>query len=367
MSVRSFASSPLSPHTRGLELGRAHAAQVRRCTGRYADLFAQRGGAGFDARGWAARFREAIGDLEPDALREIDGIAEGAGVDPLDVVALNARTEILAKADPFGERPFVSECSTVLVAPADSPDHTDHPGDPAYAVQTWDWYALMADGWLQWRIPHPDGSWVETVTEHGLLGKIGVSSRGVGVMLNILHHRADAGAGDEVGYPVHLLARRILDRAASAADAVELCRGTPVAASTALTVLDAGGGTGVELFPGGPGVIEPVDGLLVRTNHFLSDAGRAGCLADEASTRLRRSVLDSALRGSPPASADDVLSAMEHHDPEGGVCRHRADGDEEPIETLATVVVEPAPPRLQAYAGGPCSVPTGLDALAGAR
>lgn len=351
MPVRSFVSSPQTAYERGLELGRAHAADVRRCTGRYADLFAQRGEPGFDARRWAARFREVIGDLEPDALSEIDGIAEGAGVEALDVVALNARTEILAKADPFGERPFVSECSTVLVTPED---------DTAYAVQTWDWYSFMADGWLQWRIPHPDGSWVETITEHGLLGKIGVSSRGVGVMLNILHHRADAGAVDEVGYPVHLLARRILDRATSAADAVELCRRTPVATSTALTVLDADGGAGVELFPGGPGVLEPVDGLLVRTNHFLSDAGRDGCLTRAASTGLRRSVLDAALRHPPPASAaltpGDVLAAMEHHDPVGGVCRHRDDGDEEPIETLATVVVEPAAPRLHAYAGGPCSV-----------
>ena len=58
----------------------------------------------------------------------------------LDLVAVNARTEMLAKADPFGER----ECSTVLVTPGDG---------PAYGVQTWDWYASMADTWLRWRIP----------------------------------------------------------------------------------------------------------------------------------------------------------------------------------------------------------------------
>jgi isopenicillin-N N-acyltransferase-like protein len=191
--VRTFTSSPLPPRERGVEFGRGNADAVRRSVAGYLTLFARRGAPGYDARRWAAEFRDLIGDLEPDALAEIGGIAEGARVDVLDVVAVNARTELLAKADPYGER----ECSTVVVTPADA---------PAYGVQTWDWYASMADTWLRWRIPQPDGSWLETVTEYGLLAKIGVSSRGVGVLLNMLRHAGDDN--DRVGLPVHLLSRR---------------------------------------------------------------------------------------------------------------------------------------------------------------
>lgn len=338
-----FTSAALPPSARGREFGAAHAAEVRRTAATYAALFERRGEPGFDPREWAGRFREAIGDLDPDALAEIAGIAEGAGLDELDVVALNTRTEILAKADPRGER----ECSTVLVTPPDG---------PAYAVQTWDWYAAMADNWLQWRIPHPDGGWLETVTEYGVLAKIGVGSRGVGVMLNILHH--DADENDDVGFPVHLLSRRILTHCTSYAEAEAMCREVGVAASTALTVLDRDVGATIELFPGGPGVLGPTDGLLVRTNHFVSEAGREGCLtyADYPSTRIRFDRLDEALRREAPTSPHGVVRAMDHHDPSGGVCRHP-----EPdlprwqrTATLATVVVEPGVPRLRARSGGPC-------------
>ena len=343
--VRTFTSSPLPPRERGVEFGRGNADAVRRSVAGYLTLFARRGAPGYDARRWAAEFRDLIGDLEPDALAEIGGIAEGARVDMLDVVAVNARTELLAKADPYGER----ECSTVVVTPADA---------PAYGVQTWDWYASMADTWLRWRIPQPDGSWLETVTEYGLLAKIGVSSRGVGVLLNMLRHAGDDN--DRVGLPVHLLSRRILTRAASYDEAAAMCQDAKVCASTSLTVLDRGRGATVELFPDGPGVLEPTDGVLVRTNHFVSEAGHDGCLTPEdlyPSSYLRRRHLEQALRARPPGSPDDVLAAMEHHDPAGGVCRHPQQQLEawQRSATLATVVVEPGVPSLRVMSGGPCA------------
>ena len=61
-------------------------------------------------------------------------------------------------------------------------------------MQTWDWYDAMSDGWFTWTIPFPDGRVVQTVTEFGMLAKIGVNDRGVGVMLNMLHHRNDVDA-----------------------------------------------------------------------------------------------------------------------------------------------------------------------------
>ena len=127
-----FASTAIAPHERGVEFGRAHRDEIARTTARYRALFVRRGPAGFDATPWARRFREVIGDLHPASLAEMAGIAEGAGVDQLDVVAVNARTEILAKADPRGER----ECSTVAVVP---------PTGSPFGAQTWDWYAAMAD------------------------------------------------------------------------------------------------------------------------------------------------------------------------------------------------------------------------------
>ncbi len=169
---------------------------------------------------WAERAWDSIARVAPVHADEIAGIAEGAGRPVREIAAINARTEILVAANPTG----VTECSSVISAP---------PGGPPFAVQTWDWYDAMTDGWFHWRFPHPDGRVVETVTEFGMLAKIGVNAEGVGVMLNMLHHANDAErvAEGTIGYPVHLLSRRILDEATSLDDAAKIVQ-EPTSAST---------------------------------------------------------------------------------------------------------------------------------------
>jgi isopenicillin-N N-acyltransferase like protein len=234
-------------------------------------------------------------------------------------------------------------------------------GRPPVACQTWDWYDAMGDGWFTWTIPHPDGRVVSTVTEFGMLAKVGVNDRGVAVLLNMLHHAADqaAVATGEVGHPVHLLSRAILDRASTTGEAVAIASAARTSAATALTVVDdVGDACSVELFPGGPGLVGPTDGLLVRTNHFLSDAGRDGCLASTigVSTQLRREHLLEAFAARRPESTADVLEAMDHHLPEVGVCRHPFTNTDPVLwhRTLATVAVDVRTRTVDVRPDGPC-------------
>ena len=88
----------------------------------------------------------------------------------------------------------------------------------ALGIQTWDWHNELAEGWMVWTIEHPDGRRVETLTEAGIVGKIGMNDRGVAVLLNILGHRDD---GPPVGVPVHVLCRSVLDQADGAVAALE--------------------------------------------------------------------------------------------------------------------------------------------------
>ena len=352
-----FTSSVLPPHERGVELGRRFRAEVGRTVSTYRRLFRSVAGGPFDVDEWAERAWSSIVRLAPDHAAEIAGIAEGAGLTPRDVASVNARTEILAAARPGGP----GECSAVVSLPADG---------PPVAAQTWDWYDAMGDGWLTWTVPHPDGRVVRTVTEFGMLAKIGVNDRGVGVLLTMLHHRRDADAvgRGEFGHPVHLLSRKVLDEAGSVEDAVRTARSVTTSASTSLTFVDdRRHAASVELFPGGPGVLGPdADGLLVRTNHFLSEEGRAGCLAATlgVSTEVRRRHLLGELAGRTPRTPEEVLAAMRHHDPRGGVCRHSLD-DPDPLlrhRTLATVVVDPTARTLDARSGGPCGSRTAAGA-----
>ena len=194
-----------------------------------------------------------------------------------------------------------------------------------------------------------------------MLAKIGVNDRGVGVMLNMLHHRNDAAVVEtgEIGHPVHLLSRAILDDAASVGEAVAIASAPPTSASTSLTVVDdRGGAVSVELFPGGPGLLEATDGVLVRTNHFVSDAGRDGCLAStiSVSTQLRRDHLVEEFAQRQPLTAADVTAAMTHHLPDGGVCRHPLT-DTDPVlwhRTLATVAIDATSRTLDVHENGPC-------------
>ena len=348
MTPRTFTSSPLPPHERGLEFGERFAAEIARTVATYRRLFERRAEGPFDVDLWSARAWETIRRVAPVQADEIAGIAEGAGLTVEQLASVNARTELLVAANPTGQ----TECSAVVSLP---------PRRPPVAAQTWDWYDAMSEGWLAWTIPHPDGRVVRTVTEFGMLAKIGVNDSGVGVLLTMLHHRNDAhaAADEQIGYPVHLLSRAILDEARSTEDAVRIASAARTSASTSLTVVDVGGNAvTIELFPGGPGFFEPVDGVLVRTNHFLSDEGRAGCLASTIgiSTELRRDHLVEAFAASAPATAEEVLAGMRHHLEEGGVCQHPLT-DTEPIlwhRTLATVALDVSTGTLDVRADGPC-------------
>lgn len=345
--VRTFTSSVLGPADRGTEFGECHGDEVRRTIAAYRRLFWALSDT-FDVDMWAERAWAGILDLAPDAADEIRGIADGAGVPVREVAALNARTELLAIANPSG----VDECSTVVALP---------PGRPPVAVQTWDWYDAMSANWLHWTIPHPDGRAVETVTEYGVLGKIGVNSDGVGVLLNLLHHRNDEAGS--VGYPVHLLSRRILDTARSLDEALLTARSVTTSASTSLTVVegrpDGGRAASIELFPGGPGVLEMEHEVLVRTNHFLVPEGRGGCLAGSIGpdSEIRRTKLLRSLTGTVPSNAGEVVHAMLDHDEVGGICAHPEPNVEPALRhaTLATVAIDTADHTLRVEAGGPCN------------
>jgi isopenicillin-N N-acyltransferase-like protein len=348
-AVRTFTSTVLEPGERGTELGERHTAEVTRTIAAYRRLFDARATRPFAVDPWAERACELIETQAPAAAREIRGIADGAGVPVREIAMLNARTELLAVADPTGA---VDECSSVVTLP---------PGGRPVAVQTWDWYAAMSEDWLHWTIPHPDGTVVETVTEYGVLGKIGVNSHGVGVLFNMLRHANDALAEERgLGFPVHLLSRQVLDTAHDTEEAVAVCQAVKTSASTSLTVVDAAGAAAsVELFPGGPGIVRPGGDVLVRTNHFLSAEGRTGCLAGGIgpSSEVRRSTLLEAFTGAAPASAGDVVAAMEDHRDIGGVCAH-PDRSMDPVlqhATLATVSVDVAGRGLTVTAGGPCA------------
>ncbi|HEY7433093.1 MAG TPA: C45 family peptidase [Streptosporangiaceae bacterium] len=348
--IRHYRSAPASPGDRGHDFGAAHPAAVAATADKYARLFAAVAGRPVDMLAAGREALAAIRRFSVPYASEIEGIAAGAGLAAETVAALNARTEILARL--VAPRP--SECSTAVLL--------GEPGGTPVALQTWDWHDEFAGSWLIWTVEHPGGHVVHTLTEYGILGKIGVSSAGLGLNLNILHHGDDGG---RLEVPVHVLARAVLDAPGGVGEALATIGAAGVSASSALTVTSATGGEPValtaEVFPGGPRFVLPgPDGVLVHTNHFLDPHAAQHERANQLgpNSYLRYAVLRRRLAGRAGDGCADVLAAMHTHaGGSGAICCHPDPAATlgSRYATLATVSLDVTRGAMSVLTGGPCS------------
>jgi isopenicillin-N N-acyltransferase-like protein len=378
------------PHARGVQYGTQAADQIRHSIASYARLFAYRHG-----RDWTAVQTVALAYVPlleahtPDLLTEIRGIAEGSGRTLSEIVALNARTELLAGPRRAGAHPDYRGAmarNQVIGVPqhADTPDLT--PGDmtmfdmppsdqgecttvaalpeatangTTLLAQTWDWTGDQRAACVLLRITAPDHPTILTLTEAGIIAKIGLNDAGVGVCLSILNSNAD---GTTPGLPIHVLLRYLLHLPDSNAVRAAVAR-VPFAASSCISVADAGGqAVSLEVTPDGAGELEPQEGLLAHTNHCLAEMTCAGERAlDPASSSVprfdRASELLTRQRGAlDPAALMDLL-----RDREGApncICR-RPDMQLHPSERPESVagIVLDLPGRVMHVAPGvPCDV-----------
>lgn len=328
-----------TPYERGRERGELLRDPLPGGLELYLDLFRLAGLTEARVREDALRTADATAAFRPRLREELEGVAAGAGVELWHVSALNARTEILSQS-PAG-RP--GECSTVV--------RRLGPGRTV-GVQTWDWHLELAPYWHTQEVRGGRHD-VAGLTEHGILGKIGVNSAGLALHFNILGHRAD-GVG---GVPVHLLAAAVLEEAGSVEEGLDLVRSAPVSASTSFTLFDPDAAVTTDITPAGVFVVEPSAGTLIRTNHFLSAAARE----DEKDIYQpdsgdRHDLLATRLATRPdPEGADDLLTLLHSGPGEPPLCCV-PDLDlplGERWATLATVVLDPAARTARIAAGTP--------------
>jgi isopenicillin-N N-acyltransferase like protein len=277
-------SREASPGDRGLALGRAQRDPIANTMSVYLRLFAEDRGLTREAvaaRG--AEVGERLSELRPDLVEEIAGIAAGAGQPEELLLAVNARTELLAGgAFAIGGH----ECSVAGVL-------TGH----CLLAQNWDFHPDLAGSRLVWIVEPPGGPWLATFTEAGIVAKTGLSEAGLAVTLNFLASADDGGLD---GVPVHVLLRMLLDSCSSAQDAARLLAQAEVTASACITVAGDGALTAYELWPAGVQAVEPAaDGSLAHTNHFLRP-GPVDLIAtgpDAASTNARLEQVRAGLAG----------------------------------------------------------------------
>jgi isopenicillin-N N-acyltransferase like protein len=341
-----------SARERGHQHGQRAKARIGRSIATYARLFAYCGIDWQSARQLGAGYRDMIGDLDAGLLAEIEGIATGASRHVDEILALNARTEILPPSypgEPHPDRhqigaanaqrrvPDWGECTAIAVKPAQSTTGT------TLLAQNWDWLGAQRAALVLLRVRNADGASCLTLTEAGMLAKIGLNSRGFGVCLNILRSTDD---GAHPGVPVHVLLRALLERD-SVADAVAFASKLSFGASSNVLCADAAGNTAaLEFSPRGLEVVRGAGAALCHTNHFLAPAAARyqASLAPSLSTvpRLARiTALTNAHQGSF-STADLQQMLRDESDGYLSICR-RPDPSLAPevcIETVASVVMD---------------------------
>lgn len=147
-----------SPLERGSQYGEAVRPQLRAALDYYEEAFGRSAGLTWDrVTARAARWLDPVRAYAPHLVEEMQGIANGAGVGLLDVLALNARGEVIydksfaqmeVDGRPADEEPAEGCTSFAAFGEASGDGHV-------YAGQNWDWRAGVADTVVMIRIVQP--------------------------------------------------------------------------------------------------------------------------------------------------------------------------------------------------------------------
>jgi isopenicillin-N N-acyltransferase like protein len=349
------------PRERGQQYGALAREQVRQSVMTYRDAFAHFAGWTWnEVRAIAAAFEAPINEYEPRYLEEIEGIAEGADVEPVDVLAINVRTEILFAATARDARRMTSvppECSVVALMGERTTSGQMLIG------QNWDWLSPATETTVVLQSHQDDGPDFITVVEAGLLAKFGMNSAGIGLLVNSLVSAADRGAP---GVPMHVLIRAIYDSETISDALTALLRARRSSSANYLLAHSDGIAVDVEAAAGDHTQIwlgYPHEGCILHTNHFLNprfDGEDVSLTAmPDSPFRLQRLQQLIESRSGEKLDAEFVMQLLSDHAAYPvGVCCHpdpRVE-DVEKWETVASAVIDLAARKMWLAAGSPCSV-----------
>ncbi len=212
-------------------------------------------------------------------LEEMRGIADGAGVPLDDVVMINARTEIVARARRLAAQTRAGD-NVVLSAPSEPedgctgavvlPDRSRN-GRLLHG-QNWDWRSECIDTGVVLRVRRDDGPDLLTFTEAGGLARSGLNSAGVAITANYLECERDFRS---TGVPLALIRRKVLEQS-QFAEAIRTVVTTPKSCANNIMLSTAEGfAIDFECAPDEAFPVLPENDLIVHANHWISPAARA--------------------------------------------------------------------------------------------
>lgn len=198
---------------------------------------------------YGTQYLQAIRTFSEDYAVEIEALAKGAQLPTWQIAALNARTEILHHLNSF----TIGECTALYLS------HNRILG------QNWDWMSQSEALIAILKIERADGHQILQMTEPGIIGKIGLNSKGIGVCLNII-----PGKPSPVAVPIHILLRAVLDSDTLDAAKEKLSHAALGTFSNILMADDAGDFVDTEFSGTEMAAVDYAGRSPLHTNHYLS-------------------------------------------------------------------------------------------------
>ena len=258
------------PITRGKSYGEQAADLIDLSTEVYKKGFAEKGYAWDDVIAVGEAFADRIRLFDADMYTELQGIAEGAGRRMGEVVALNARTELLygAKTPPAGGHDDISGegCTgAIALSGATASGHVIH-------GQNWDWREESADFTIVLEVLPERGPNFITLVEAGTLARCGLNDAGLAVTGNFLKATNEVARN---GIPAPFIRRKIL-MAENFHDGLSAVIGSERSFSINVMVSHGDGeAVNFETTPEKLFWLRAENDLIVHSNHFLSQGAIA--------------------------------------------------------------------------------------------
>lgn len=338
-----------TPRQIGEEVGEKAKKQIHHNIKAYGKLFSRLAKITWEtAQKEAKKYVSLIEQYDKDILEEMHGISKGAGVDFLDIVALNTRSEIILNAD---------GCTSLAATPPATMDNSK-----TFLAQNWDWGSFISEGTIMLEIQQHDSKpKILMVTEAGIVGKIGMNNYGLGVCLNLL------GTSDrKLGVPIHVVLRGILNSktiSQSVGQATRMDRGT---SANFLVAHKEGEALNLEMAPHDYDVIYPTENKIAHANHFIGP--RSVNYLDTArinypDTHLRQGRMDYLMNEKVTIGLEDVKEMLKDHSgyPDA-ICRHGEEypidlGRDEKVNTVLSVIMDLKDGIFHITDGLPCKNP----------
>lgn len=234
----------------------------------------------------AEQFGKVIKDISPELFEEIEGIAKGASVSRSEILAINARTDLLVKGKSFIKKDKRSTPGCTALALRSKTRF----GNELALGQNWDWRSDLSNSVVLLDIERKNTPRLITFCEAGMVGKIGMNENRLGVCLNFLSHQDDSPDAD-YGYPVHVLLRAVMEKE-SLKDAEALIKKVPRCASANFLMAQASKkeskAIDIEYTSKRVSVLPMKNDALVHTNHYLDKELVKGCQSEFGRSTMNR-------------------------------------------------------------------------------